>query len=514
MPKYKIGVDIGGTHTDAVLIDKKKKIIAWKKTATTQPIEIGFSKVLSLLLSEQNVNCLGVEEVLVGTTHALNAILQMEELEPVGLIRLAGHQPQIIPPCFEWPVDLRNIILRDWNQIDGGYECDGRNLTGLKICNVLKSVEAFLKKGIANIAINGVFSPLYPEQEKIVKETIQTNFGDAVSITLGHSLGGIGYIERENAAILNATLKEVMSRGFKDLQKVCLSLGLKCPIFLTQNNGSRLSFESALEFPVLTISAGATNSFIGAAKLADVDNAIVVDIGGTSTDVGVIRNGFPRRQMGNSCIGGVKLNFPIPDVVSIALGGGTLLHDENGSMRLDSKSCGRHLEREAYCFGGKTLTLTDAGAVLGVLAIPGELPKAIPCSKLQAEQILRSAYAKTLALVQKVQGRNQDLPILFVGGGACLFPSEWLDVRCVRPLQASIANAYGAALAEVTATIDKIVALDEREYVMMKLKEEARIKLGVLGGNADAARFVDVQVIPYHYMPGCRARVVVTAASC
>jgi hypothetical protein len=115
-------------------------------------------------------------------------------------------------------------------------------------------------------------------------------------------------------------------------------------------------------------------------------------------------------------------------------------------------------------------------------------------------------------LVKKMQGTNSNLPIILVGGGASLLPRIWLDKRCLIPSHASIANAYGAALAEITATIDTTVALDQREAVMEKLKNEAIRKLADLGGDLGSARFVDIQIIPYHYMPGMRARVIITAS--
>ena len=510
----KMGIDIGGTHTDAVLIDGHGNIIAWNKATTTSPIEHGFMKVLKDLLHKAGRPPKSITEISIGTTHALNAIIERQGLNSVGLIRLAGHQPMTLPPCYAWPNDLRQAILCGVEQLNGGYECDGRSLTALHLDEVQIAAEKLLNAGAASLAINGVFSPLYPEQEITAAEWLHQKFGKELPVTLGHHLGGTGFIERENAALLNAALKSVIVKGFSSLKKICADFGLLCPMHLTQNNGSRISLEAALEFPVLTLSAGATNSFIGAAKIAGCQDAIIVDIGGTSTDIGLIQQGFPLRQIGNTHIGGVNLNFPMPNVTSLALGGGTVLQrDPEEQLRLSPISCGHRLEIEGCGFGGRTLTLTDAALVHGSLTIPGCRPSSIPCSQPEAEGVLKLSLEKIMQWIRKIQGRHTDRPIIMVGGGAALFPKEWLDSRYIIPQHASIANAYGAALAEVTATVDVTVELLHRDTVLQQLKDELMKKLISLGGDASSGRIVDKQIFPYHYMPGHRARVIMTAAS-
>src|SRR5262249_14344439 len=140
-------------------------------------------------------------------------------------------------------------------------------------------------------------------------------------------------------------------------------------IWITQNNGSILDSAYAIEYPVLTIAAGPTNSFMGGKKLSQLQDAIIVDIGGTSTDVGIIRKGVPRRRLNNSRIGGVTLNFPMPDVYSIGLGGGSHVSIDRNSIEIGPKSCGIHTFSEALSFGGKQLTLTDIALALGYVEI-------------------------------------------------------------------------------------------------------------------------------------------------
>ena len=320
--KYKIGIDIGGTNTDIVLVDSKDQIAAQTKTSTTPEIQDGIKIALTHILNETKVNTDEITGIFLGTTQITNAVHQFSDLYRVGVIRIAGHHPQSLPSCYSWPENLKKILV-DTATIDGGFECHGDPISVLNPQQIKSAVESLMKKKMESLAVIGVFASLNPRQELLVKKIVQDMTKGAIPVSLSHQIGGTGFIERENSTILNASLKRVMSNVFKRLVSTCTELGLTCPIWLTQNNGSILDLPHAIEYPVLTISAGPTNSFIGGTRLAGIADAIVIDIGGTSTDVGVVHRGIPRRCLNNSKIGGIALNFPMPDVYSIAMGGGS-----------------------------------------------------------------------------------------------------------------------------------------------------------------------------------------------
>jgi N-methylhydantoinase A/oxoprolinase/acetone carboxylase beta subunit len=251
--KYTLGIDIGGTNTDAVLIDENKKIITFAKTYSTNPVEEGFYKVLSLLLEKTDISRKNIDEVIIGTTHGINSILEKKNLYKVGLIRIAGQFPESIPPCFEWDKDLKSLILVDYVTINGGYECDGKKISSFNKNEAKQAIRDLIDKGAQSIAVISVFSPMYNDMEKECFNFIKKIAGRDFPVSLSHKIGGIGFIERENSTILNASLQKCLKLGFYNLEKILKQLKIKASLFFTQNNGSLLSLQQAFKYPILTI---------------------------------------------------------------------------------------------------------------------------------------------------------------------------------------------------------------------------------------------------------------------
>ena len=323
-------------------------------------------------------------------------------------------------------------------------------------------------------------------------------------------IGTVGFLERENAAILNAALINTISHAFSCMKKVC-GLYTQAPVFVTQNNGTLMTLEQACAYPVLTIAAGPTNSFVGGARLAGLSDAVVVDIGGTSTDVGLVKDGFARRSMHNACVGGVALNFPMPDVLSIALGGGSeIVCDDKQLVTIGPKSCARNLTTQARIFGGPLLTLTDCAVKSGYLEISNVLPERVGINKELAQKIIMQAREKIDTLIVRMAGQYKNLPIIFVGGGAALFNKNLLGDKYLVPDYFDVANAYGAACSRIASTIDTIVCLDDRDKVLNELSIQACAAVRAQGVHGEIY-LVQKDIIPYFYVPGNKARVIVTA---
>ena len=509
MKKYVIGMDIGGTNTDAVLVDEQNKIVWSVKTTTTEDISLGFEAALNNLIERASISPEQIQGVFLGTTHATNAILQKRDLFRVGVIRIAGQRPETLPVAFAWPEELKNAVIGGAETISGGLECHGDTLTDLCKDEIRKAIESLLEKEVDSIAIIGVFSPLNGYQEQVVSDWIKEIAGSDFPISLSHEIGGIGFIERENSTILNAALKRVMQKGFYSLQAACTALKLTCPLMITQNDGSLIEIQRAIDYPVLTISAGPTNSFIGGAKLAGLENTIVVDIGGTSTDIGLVRKGFPIRSLNKSNIGGVSLNFSVPDVLSIALGGGSTVCFDIDQPIIGPNSVAKELTSRALCFGGDKLTLTDIALCMGNLEIKESNPDLVCLGLDSAKVVFKKIKAQLDVLIANIQGENKDIPVVFVGGGSALLPSSYFQEGYQMPSFFNVANAYGAALSEISGTIDTVVSLQNREEILNQLYEKAKKKAIDQGARPETLRLIDQQIIPYSYVPNQMARVVI-----
>lgn len=175
--------------------------------------------------------------------------------------------------------------------VSGGYFFDGSEIDSLKESEVRETIREALALNIQTFCISGIFSTCRHDQEKQVAEWIRQESPSAF-ITMSHEVAGLGLAERENAAILNASLRPLALKTIGGLET---QFGQTVPFFLTKNDGTLLSKKHAIQWPVFTFASGVTNSMIGAAHLTGIKNAIVVDVGGTSTDIGVIINGKPRQ---------------------------------------------------------------------------------------------------------------------------------------------------------------------------------------------------------------------------
>lgn len=500
-----IGIDIGGTNTDAVLVDSEGRILSAVKTTTTGDISIGVATALQQLLKQTLTPPEKIQGVFVGTTHATNAILQKKDLFRVGVLRIAGQRPETLPPGFSWPQDLKNAVIAEVETINGGLECHGGMLTPFCEREACQALQKLKRAQVESLAIIGVFSPLNGMQEREMANLSREVLGPSFPLSLSCEIGGIGFIERENSTILNACLKKVMQQGFDSLQATCRSLCLTCPLMITQNDGSLIAVQRAIDYPILTISAGPTNSFIGGSRLSGKENAIIVDIGGTSTDVGLVRQGFPLRSLNKSTIGGVLLNFPMPDVLSIALGGGSKV--DCSAPLIGPASVGKALATQALSFGGNVLTLTDVALVMGYTSIPYADPTRVHLNPVQGNIIFDQIKNRIQELTIKIQGEHNNLPLIFVGGGAGLLPPSFLQGEI--PPYFDVANAYGAALAEISGSIDTVVSLQNREEVLQELYTQAKQKAIDQGANPMTLRLIDQQIIPYSYVPNQMARVIV-----
>ncbi|CAF1359231.1 unnamed protein product [Rotaria sordida] len=453
-----VGVDVGGTNTDAVLLridsDQSPKVVATAKTVTSADV---FSGMLHVV--RQVINDMEIAAIMVGTTHFVNALLQRQGLAKVCTLRLCGPATHAIPPMTNWPQDLKDAVNGLTAFVSGGFFLDGSIITPLDEDKIRSLVRRALTLDISSFCVCGVFSPCQKDQEERVAEIIHEESSTAY-ITLSHEIAGLGLSERENASILNASLRPLAIRTIRALQG---TLPRRIPLFLTKNDGTLLSAEDSMRWPVFTFASGPTNSMIGAAYLSGIDNGIVIDVGGTSMDIGFIVNGRPRQTQANvRLIDDIRVNVSVPDIVSLPLGGGTIIHvnENDGSIRVGPNSVGYRLDQAALAFGGQTITATDIALAAGLTSGIGH--STVKLSSSIVEQVLDYIKQSTTRNIDRVKTNEESVPVILCGGGSILIDINQAFAgvtEIIRPAHYAVCNAVGAALCSISATIDSIVDL-------------------------------------------------------
>jgi N-methylhydantoinase A/oxoprolinase/acetone carboxylase beta subunit len=506
-----MGIDVGGTNTDTVVLTRDGVLLAKAKVPTTPDITGGIASGIDAVLGEPGVDPARISHVMLGTTHATNAVLERRNLHRVAVIRVGGPATHAIRPLFGWPEDLRAAVSLGERIVDGGIEFDGREIVAFDAEGVRRFLES-LPETPDGIAITSVFSPVSPAHELAAAEVVEKVL-DGVPVSLGHEVGSIGLLERENATVLNAALVGVAHEVANALRGALAAHGLSPATFFAQNDGTLMALDYALRYPVLTIGSGPANSIRGAAYLSGVDAALVADVGGTSTDVGVLAQGFPRESSTGVEIGGVRTNFRMPDLVTIALGGGTILVRDDGEVRVGPRSVGYRLVEEGLVFGGGTPTLTDAAVSAGRTEL-GDRSRVGRHRGLLAAALER-ADAMLAEAVDRVKTSKGDQVLVVVGGGSVLVPERLPGVSEIhRPANFEVANAIGAAIASVSGQVDKVVHVPpgERAAVLEELKREACDRAIEAGADPDGVEVVEVEEIPLAYLTTPAVRIRVRAA--
>lgn len=324
----RIGIDVGGTNTDAVLLDGTS-VLAANKSATSADVTAGIIDTLDRLQAERSFDPAQVQAVMIGTTHFINALVEARRLAPTAALRLGLPATASLPPLVDWPERLVEAISGRSYLAHGGHEFDGRHIAELDEDELRRHAGDMMKHGVRSVAISSVFSPVSNEFELRAAEILRSEFGDDVAISLSHEIGRIGLLERENATIINAALRELAASIVDGLSGAVAGHGISAPLYLSQNDGTLMDVDFARRYPVATFASGPTNSMRGAALLSGLDTCAVVDVGGTTSDVGVLTHGFPREATTEVDVAGVRTNFRMPDVLSIGIGGGSLVASDN-----------------------------------------------------------------------------------------------------------------------------------------------------------------------------------------
>jgi N-methylhydantoinase A/oxoprolinase/acetone carboxylase beta subunit len=499
----RIGIDVGGTNTDAVLIEDGAVRHA-VKVPTTEDVTSGIVAALAALAAGVPLGTGRIDGVMIGTTHFVNAVVQRRSLTRVGALRLGLPASASLPPLCDWPGDLAAMVDGGVWMVEGGHDYDGRPFMPLDTAAVRRAAREMGERGLRAVAVSAIFSPLDPAHEDEAARVVSEELPDA-TITCSASLGRIGLLERENAALLNAALSDLARDTVTAFETAIRASGIAAPLYITQNDGTVAEAAQALRLPVYSFASGATNSMRGAAYLSGLTDAVVIDVGGTTTDVGQLRHGFPREANSVVRVGGVRTLFRMPDVLSIGLGGGS--HVSLEPLGVGPLSVGYRLLTDGMAFGGGQLTASDVAIAAGLLHL-GDRRKVAHLDGATCGRVLAAIQRMIEETVDRVKTEAGDVPLIAVGGGAFLVPERLEGVsHVIRVAHGDCANAVGAAIAQVSGEVDQIFRDLSRGEALARARDIAAERAVAAGADRATLTTVETEDMPIAYLPGNSLRV-------
>ncbi|KAK4895255.1 hypothetical protein LTR27_006598 [Elasticomyces elasticus] len=514
LKSVRIGIDVGGTNTDAVAIDPSQQqhssrgVLAHFKTPTTPDVTAGIETAVRSILQKSSIAVDRIASVTVGTTHFINAVLEQDarRLQRVAILRLSKSFLREVAPFSDWPSGLTSIIKGYVGYCDGGLHIDGSEEAPIVESQIIERCAEIKKLGLTAVVVVGAFSPIDEvfRQEDRVKEIVLREMPGA-DVVVSHEVANIGLLERENASILNAAILRYAKKTVKGFRRAMKTLELTCPLFLTQNDGTLLDSAAAANIPIRTFSSGATNSMRGAAYLSGhtSGSAIVVDIGGTTSDIGMLLpSGLPRQASAYVTVAGVRVNYSMPHLHSIGLGGGSIVRQIDESVAVGPDSVGHYLTRDALVFGGKVMTTSDIAVAAGKVdmgdkqGVAGLEPPLIERAESRIKALLEAA-------IDVIKTSPEPMLVLLVGGGAVLAPETLAGAsQLTRPPFHDVANAVGAAISKVGGIVDVIQGVADQSVTQAvdHAKAMAIQRAVDAGAIKDSIVIAEVESLPVTYV--------------
>ncbi|MCP4116761.1 MAG: hydantoinase/oxoprolinase family protein [Desulfobacteraceae bacterium] len=477
-----IGLDVGGTHTDAVLLSKKG--LKRKIKVPTDPSDL-FSTVLSgLELLLDNIDPLEIKRIVLSTTLTTNAVVQ-QRIDPVGIIVSSG--PGIDPKFFR--------TGPHYFPVSGSIDHRGRERSPVDPGEIRAIAKTLKKEGIRHVGVIGKFSPRNPSHELQIQKILEKDFS---KVFLGHHVSGNLNFPRRIATVhLNTAVYSMHKDFFHAVKRSLEQQGLKAPIQILKADGGTMNLESSMEFPGQTILSGPAASVMGAIGYAPVDkDVLVLDIGGTTTDIAILIDQAPLLEPVGIGRGIYKSLIRSLKTYSKGLGGDSRVRVENGAVIIGPDRSG-----PAMAFGGSHPTPTDAMIVLDIMdaedkerSLEGmaDIAEKLGTTPFKAaETIFQTACSRIVEEAFKMVDRINRKPvytvheflegyriqprkILLLGGPAPYFAKEiqrQSGIETESVPASSVANAIGAALARTTCEVSLladtelgIVAAPEEDF--------------------------------------------------
>jgi len=419
--QYRLGVDIGGTFTDGVLMNLETGELLTSKVSTTpKALAKGFLHAIGRAVSEAAINPEEVAQIVHATTVATNAIIENKVAKSAfittkGFRDILEIQRQIRPALydlfFEKPAPLIPRYL--CYEVTERMTSEGAVLQPLAENEVRQVVHQIKKEGVEAIAVCFLHSYINASHEKRAGEIIKEEFPE-VYLTLSSEINPeFREYFRASTTVINASLMPLVARYIDMLQKEIASRGFKSGLYVMQSAGGLMTGDVARDKPAVMVESGPAAGVIAASTLGNLlgfPNVISFDMGGTTAKAGLVERGRPKLavnyEVGSAAMSpdargrkgsGYPLNTPVIDLVEIGAGGGSIAWiDTGGSLRVGPRSAGADPGPACYRTGGTLPTVTDANLVLGRIDPDYFLGGEMKLDRTAAEQAIAEHCAKAL----------------------------------------------------------------------------------------------------------------------
>jgi len=476
-----IGIDVGGTTTDAVLIQNGE-------VYSTAKVSTEHGNLLNSLLEaldavSKDVPPEQLERVVFSTTVITNLIAE-GKTDRVALVLIPG--PGVNPASYTFP---------DSFYLKGAMDYRGREIDPLDEAEIRKTVGLIQKSGFSRAAIISKFGQRNPSHELRVEEIFREAY-PGCKLELGHKVSGkLNFPRRIATAMLASATRERYQEFVDKINKALEERNIRAPVYILKADGGTLPVEKSIEFPVETIFSGPAASTIGALALtSEGETSVVVDIGGTTTDLALILSGKPLLASKGVKLGGFLTHVRAFAVRSIAIGGDSVVRVNDLNSGTKQITIGPDRAGPAYCMGGKETTPTDALKFLGLIEV-GNPERASEAIKATASELGKSETETASLIVDRVSQMIADAVnemffeweqepayrvwevlqeknvrpenVVGIGGGAKGLIAEIakkLNANPVIPAHAEVGNAIGAAVARPTLTLNLHIDTEQKVY--------------------------------------------------
>lgn len=545
---YMFGVDVGGTFTDlSVFNTEDEKIYNYKLSSTpgdpSQAIVDGIVKVLELLsIMPEEVSYLAH-----GTTVATNALIEKKGSR-VGLITTEGFKDMMEIGWQKRPnlYDLQRPKAPRF--IPSGMKCEvteriiynGEIKIPLDEDSVRRAVRYLKSHGAEAIAICTLFSFLNPVHEMRIKEIVQEEFPEAYVTASNELVHEFREYSRMSTAVLNSYIGPVMKKYVRNFEQAVKNIGIKVNPYVTQSNGSIISISETIDCPIKTAVSGPSAGVVGAAhmgRLCGIKDIITFDMGGTSADISLIKDGAPQLSV-ERLVEGNPARIPMIDIITIGAGGGSIAHiDDGGALKVGPESAGARPGPACYNRGGKRPAVTDANILLGKLnqkkILGGRMDVCVDLAREAMEKeicekstlsleeaatgvisVVNSNMMRAIRVVSVERGYDPREFVLMAFGGAgplhaCEMAEEMGISHVMIPPAPGTLCSLGLLMADtkfdlsrsriMLAKPENLADVNEIFRVMKQEGDELLDKEGVLGEKRSYARSVDARYERQNY---------------